>query len=397
MELDPTISRVLGFLLATGAAFAVLTLVASFMRFHMLARQVDVGDIEAASPEDVFRLLVAREFGAFQQASPPFVVALIQPVDLEGLRERHGDEAVEFWVSALGDALKQSVRRADAVHRYHGLCYGVLARMTRAQSVAWSRRIADTLSRMALPAGEGLTTRKPLAIGVATYPDDATRTAELLQAAEQALQVALTDGATKVVYAGEQPAGSVSEEETAAQSSDILDEVTGVLRGDRLGTAMQKFVARQRKDDLPVSVIYLSIDYFAQYKDHYTEQASREILKKLADYLSDHTRETDIIARCADAEFALVLDCAPPQALVVAQRIVAGVKKMTIHAGSSQLKITISAGVAGFPDHSGQAQAMLSYAENAMYAAQSRGRNQCLLYQNVMPARQDVAQAQDRL
>jgi len=397
MEFDLTIGRLLGFFLASGVAFVVLALTASFMRFHLLTHHVQQGDVEDVDPEDVFRLRVAREFGALHQAAAPFAVALVQPVGLDALRERHGDAAADAWMNALGEALQQAVRKGDVVHRYHDVSYGVLARMTRAQSVVWSRRMADTLTRMALPAGEGLTTRKPVSMGVATYPEDAGRTVDLLDAAEKALKSAMESGTSVVRYPEGHALDPVPVEEQAEQPAGILDEETGVLRGDRLGTAMQKFVAKQRKDDLPVSVIYISIDYFSQYQDHYTEQASREILKKLATYLSTSTRETDVIARCAEAEFALVLDCLPKDALVVAQRIVAGVKKMTIHIGGTQLKITISAGVAGFPDHSGQAQEMLRFAENAMYAAQSRGRNQCLLYQKVMPPRQEEKRQQDRL
>jgi diguanylate cyclase (GGDEF)-like protein len=102
-----------------------------------------------------------------------------------------------------------------------------------------------------------------------------------------------------------------------------------------------------------------------------------------------------LLARADESEFVVVVDAAPAEAMAMALRLSAEIKKIPFRVAQSSLKITVSMGVAGFPDHSGLAQQIYEYAETAMAAAQAKGRNVCLMYQPSMRPRDTVHRPMD--
>ena len=161
----------------------------------------------------------------------------------------------------------------------------------------------------------------------------------------------------------------------------LLDELTGVLKPNRVGPAIQKFVARFRRDELPVSVLLCDVDGLDQYNDHYGDAAGDAILKLTADLLMNHCRETDLIGRIGEDTFVICMTCRPSQAVIAARRMTAEIKKANLQHGGNRLRFTVCMGVAGFPDHGGSPVKLYDRAEMALEAAKARGRSLSIEYE----------------
>lgn len=85
------------------------------------------------------------------------------------------------------------------------------------------------------------------------------------------------------------------------------DPLTGLLNRRVMEKALQREVNRARRYNLPLSLIFLDLDYFKTVNDTYGHEAGDALLKYLAVNLSEKTRETDIVARFAGDEFVIIL------------------------------------------------------------------------------------------
>lgn len=392
MDLGAIFSQLGAFVLVVIISFSGVALLASSIRFHMLSHRMKHASVDDANPGDLLQLRIVQQLGAFHQTPVPFVLLLLEPdalAEIEG--ERHARLMDAFYESA-----RKAVREGDFTILYEGRWIGMLLPGDVRGAMALAKRLQDALSQNALRTGDDEPLVKTtVSIGMASFPEHGQRAADLLAAVRGALEVARTASGARLEYAGDVPPEPQAAEREVDQKSGILDELTGVLRADRLGTAMQKFVARVRKENRPVSAIYLAVDFFKQYQDHYSPQATDMILKGLADVLSRRTRESDLLARADESEFVVVMDASPEDAMAMAQRLSVEIKRIPFRVAQSSLKITISAGVAGFPDHTGLAQQIYEFAETAMAAAQAKGRSVCLMYQPSMRPRGTVHRPMD--
>lgn len=401
MIMGDVLSNLFAFLVVVAISFAALTLIASFVRFHNLSQRIRAAKPGDVDPEDLFQLRLVQELGALHQSAKPFSVMLLEPVVPAGFVEKNGEEAMERWMTAFADTLRGMVRDRDEVVRFKGYQCGVLGRFAHDRAEVVARRVSQDLARTSITIESGFAMRWPVHLGLASYPEHGERAAELLKQARAALDEARKHAAghhhilpaPRTDEAGRRADPSARKKDPSTDS--LLDELTGVLRAERLGTVLQKFLARHRKEGRAVSVLHISVDYFPQYRDHYSAQAADALIKGVADLLSDRTRETDVLARVAESDFAVAMDCAPAHALKAAQRLSSEAKKVPFRSGSTSLRITVSIGVAGYPDHSGQAMELLQFAESAMASARTRGRSVCLVYQPDMQPRQKAERPVD--
>jgi diguanylate cyclase (GGDEF)-like protein len=115
----------------------------------------------------------------------------------------------------------------------------------------------------------------------------------------------------------------------------------------------------------------------------------------MADYLQRCTREADLIARYEGDQFVIALSATANQALAVAQRILTGLRRATFEGGGAGLRLTATLGVAAFPDHGLTAKELFTSAQAALKTAKAKGRNQCLLHQEVRAKADQVGAASD--
>ena len=151
------------------------------------------------------------------------------------------------------------------------------------------------------------------------------------------------------------------------------DELTGLpnrqLLVERLRTARQH-ADRQKRS---LSVCYLDIDGFKAINDEFGHDAGDKALKTVADRLAHSLRRGDTIARIGGDEFVILVQSDNPE--IVYQRLLSEVSQ-PIPVADTFITVTASLGAAIYPDDNTDAEGLIRHADQAMYAAKEKGRNQ---------------------
>ncbi|QCZ94637.1 diguanylate cyclase [Salinimonas iocasae] len=132
-----------------------------------------------------------------------------------------------------------------------------------------------------------------------------------------------------------------------------------------------------RRRDKPVTAMMLDIDHFKQVNDTYGHQAGDKVIQALAEIIRETVRETDLAGRYGGEEFVVILtdaDC--DKASLVAERIRESAQQATVNHEDTEIRFTVSLGLAPFDASYRSAMAWLEQADIALYDAKTQGRNQ---------------------
>lgn len=168
----------------------------------------------------------------------------------------------------------------------------------------------------------------------------------------------------------------------------IRDPLTGLHNRRFLEETMPQEMMRAKRHNHPLSVLMLDMDHFKLFNDNFGHDAGDYVLKSLATLLNDSLRSEDCICRIGGEEVAVLLPNTDAIAAgVAAKRLCDGVQKMDLSfRGQSLGKLTLSIGIASNADAS-SSEDMLKQADNALYEAKERGRNQ---YRYANPANHNL-------
>jgi diguanylate cyclase (GGDEF)-like protein/PAS domain S-box-containing protein len=159
----------------------------------------------------------------------------------------------------------------------------------------------------------------------------------------------------------------------------IRDDLTSLFNRRYLEETLNRELSRSKRQGSPLAIIMLDLDHFKEYNDTYGHHAGDELLMSLGEQIQGQNRGEDIACRYGGEEFLLILPGAPLEAaLKRAEELNCSVKDL--HIRNTSLKpITISAGVAIFPDHGGAGMEVIQAADAAMYRAKAEGRDRVLV------------------
>jgi len=164
----------------------------------------------------------------------------------------------------------------------------------------------------------------------------------------------------------------------------ITDSLTGLYTHGFLQESLQRHLAFARRHDRPLSLLFADIDHFKQINDRHGHSAGDEVLKSIAQTLCHIMRRGDVIVRYGGEEFvALLPHTSRAEAHKLAERVRAEIASQSIGirtADQRGLRVTLSIGVAGFPEDACDAEALLQHADEAMYQAKQAGRNAVALF-----------------
>lgn len=150
------------------------------------------------------------------------------------------------------------------------------------------------------------------------------------------------------------------------------DALTGLHNRRFLTQRLSEELSRAYRQKTSFTVLMADVDEFKKYNDTYGHPAGDEVLKKVANILRNSTRAMDSTARYGGEEFAVLLnDTTGKEAFEVAERIRTQVESQEF----TGRKITISIGMAEFPEDGYTADAVISSADEALYEAKRGGRN----------------------
>ena len=167
---------------------------------------------------------------------------------------------------------------------------------------------------------------------------------------------------------------------TRIEAAANTDGLTGLYNHRYFKERLEQELARARSHTEPLSLLFCDLDHFKQYNDAAGHQAGDEALQRLAGIFEDEFRRIDIAARYGGEEFAVVLpDTDRTGAADVAERVRRAVEAE--HFGSdAEIDLTVSIGVAVFPEDARASAELIDKADWAMYRAKRRGRNRVELY-----------------
>lgn len=162
-----------------------------------------------------------------------------------------------------------------------------------------------------------------------------------------------------------------------AQRLSITDGLTSLWNYRYLNMRLAQEVERAIRFRRQLSVLVIDIDHFKQVNDRYGHQRGDAILAELANRVVTETRgQVDTVARYGGEEFVLLLPETPLDGgLVVAEKIRGSISEKPFGAEGDAISVTVSIGVACFPQHGSTAQTLLRAADQALYEAKGRGRN----------------------
>lgn len=152
------------------------------------------------------------------------------------------------------------------------------------------------------------------------------------------------------------------------------DPLTGLPNRRTMNALMETWIEENR----PFSVVAIDIDFFKQVNDTYGHQVGDEVLQFLANILRAHSRKGDCSCRYGGEEFVILLPNTPyDEAYQMSERIRTLLEQKNSPTGRP---ITISCGVAAYPDHAQTAHELLNCADEALYTAKRQGRNRTIIY-----------------
>jgi diguanylate cyclase (GGDEF)-like protein/PAS domain S-box-containing protein len=157
----------------------------------------------------------------------------------------------------------------------------------------------------------------------------------------------------------------------------VRDPLTGLFNRRYLEETLEREFLRAARQAAPIALIMLDIDHFKRCNDTYGHDAGDVLLRELGAFLQRYCRGSDVACRYGGEEFILTLsDCSLETACQRAEEMRQAVKTLQVHHGHRTLEaITLSFGVAAFPEHGDNPDAVLNAADAAMYRAKQQGRD----------------------
>jgi len=167
-----------------------------------------------------------------------------------------------------------------------------------------------------------------------------------------------------------------------AEELALHDELTGLYNRRYFMQAFTQQLERARREGTRLAITMLDIDHFKQCNDEHGHLVGDRLLKEIARCLQENLRRMDTLARYGGEEFIALL----PETRVSRDAVFDPVqlvervrRKVADHcfraSGNEPVRITLSAGIAVFPEDSGSAEALVRLADERLYKAKRAGRN----------------------
>ena len=177
----------------------------------------------------------------------------------------------------------------------------------------------------------------------------------------------------------------VRQAETAIENSFLYEEavrlsltdgMTGLWNRRNFDLRLESELSRAVRFSEPFAVVFVELDQMKAVNDKHGHQAGDTVLIELARRLTEAVREVDVVARWGGDEFTLLLPkTGLAGALLLAEKIRAAAGTAPFRIDTGSIDITISIGVAAYPEHGSSGKELVAAADAAMYLAKAKGRN----------------------
>ena len=166
------------------------------------------------------------------------------------------------------------------------------------------------------------------------------------------------------------------------RSQALSDPLTGLFNRRYFEESIDSLLMVAKRDSVPLSLLMLDLDHFKRFNDNFGHDAGDYVLKEISGVLINTIGDDDVVCRLGGEELAII---APglnaQQAMALSATICANVEELHLNLkGLSLGKVTVSIGVATFPDSRVEQADLVKYADVALYKAKDYGRNRAVHY-----------------
>jgi len=167
------------------------------------------------------------------------------------------------------------------------------------------------------------------------------------------------------------------------ENLSITDALTGIANRRHFEWRLSEEVERARRYKYPLSALLLDLDHFKQVNDNYGHQIGDIVLQQVAQRLKSSLRRTDFLARYGGEEFVVLAPQTPAErAIILGERLRQVIAESPITVSDDlQIRITLSVGIAVFPDHAQNESELIGAADAALYKAKQMGRNRVCMFE----------------
>lgn len=170
------------------------------------------------------------------------------------------------------------------------------------------------------------------------------------------------------------------------------DGMTGLLNHKEFHRRLSEEFSRAERHQRPLTLMMIDIDHFKKFNDTYGHPQGDKLLKLISEAIKESVRQSDIVARYGGEEFAvLVVETALPEATALGWRIQKrihdlGSEMVRLITNADGAPVTVSVGAASYPNDAATAGDLVQLADQMLYRAKKKGRNQvCTTAQDGSP------------
>jgi len=194
------------------------------------------------------------------------------------------------------------------------------------------------------------------------------------------LCVSLANASTNALY-NAMLYEKLSREKSKLERFAITDYLTGIYNIRYFYNRIEEEFSRASRYHLPLSCIMFDIDHFKVINDTYGHRVGDIVLREFARIVKMHTRRSDVFARYGGEEFILLLPQTPEKGAVAeAERLRKSVNEHKFNVIKKKINIAVSVGIACYPHKNiKNYDDLINAADNAMFIAKNRGRDQVVV------------------
>lgn len=155
-----------------------------------------------------------------------------------------------------------------------------------------------------------------------------------------------------------------------------VDDVTDLFNQRYLPIVLDKEIQRCQRMNGKFTVLFLDIDYFKMVNDSKGHWVGSKLIRQLGQIIKANVRGADFPFRYGGDEYVVILvDTDAKQALHIAERIRKCVEETDFLIDGHSIRLTVSIGLASYPDHAATPEEVMKLADEAMYYGKSKSRN----------------------
>ncbi len=334
---------------------------------------------------------LAEALGTKRKSTEPFSVILVELDDFKQVNNVHGHRAGNRVLQEVSDILRKNARSDDYVTRLGGDEFAVLL---HGQDKKGARLAAERFRNAIGSAAIALSTTQPagkitVSIGIASYPEDGKSPEEVLDRADDAVYHSKMRGKNRVTLY-EEGMVRVGGDYHARKILGTVDPVSGLYDRTYMLEQLAFQVSIAKHFGRCVWLGLLDIDDFRLVNEEYGPSVGDHVIRELALIVIKRAADSLYVCRHQGDEIAVIMpgvsahDASEHLSKIIAQVRSTDFGAAVAESGESERKplhITLSAGLAGFPEDAISAQDLLMKSGLALLRAKQRGRGSVCVYE----------------